>query len=344
MPQIVDLIHGKTETAFGERRRGSPARSARCARQASCGNSSISEGASARLASMKCENCGKNSGSFSVLGDDIAEQSDLAIFQQQPAQHLHAAEQHQVVDLRHQAGGFGMARKSAGRMSVPCVGAQPGHRFVIAHLALRQRQDRLQIEIDAIGIDRFADDGDDLLAALPLNGPLVLTVPDVAALASASPALRSPRGSAAACGRSDRLGQRRRAADASVASLTHARRRSRPDSSPECRVRRFPTAADRHRVLTRRSRLPASASNAATLRRQFADLAGEIGGSARQIGDLVADIAAVAHARRNGIVDGEGRPERRQRHDRRLRRPKGRTADRPPRRGRPAIRATCRPR
>jgi hypothetical protein len=58
---------------------------------------------------------------------------------------------------------------------------------------------------------------------------------------------------------------------------------------------------------------------------QFADLAGEVGGSARKVGDLVADIAAVAHARRNGIVDGEGR-ERRQRHDRGLgrRRPSSR--------------------
>ena len=36
-------------------------------------------------------------------------------------------------------------------------GAQTGHRLVVAHLPLRQRHDRLQIEVDAIGIDSASD-------------------------------------------------------------------------------------------------------------------------------------------------------------------------------------------
>ena len=50
--------------------------------------------------------------------------------------------------------------------------------------------------------------------------------------------------------------------------------------------------------------------------RHLAHLAGEVGGAARQIGDLVADIAAVAQAAADGIVECHG-GERGQRHDRR---------------------------
>ena len=56
-----------------------------------------------------------------------------------------------------------MARKSAAGDDLAVLGAQPRHRLVVAHLALRQRHDRLQVEIDAVGVGRLADRGDDAL-------------------------------------------------------------------------------------------------------------------------------------------------------------------------------------
>ena len=48
---------------------------------------------------------------------------------------------------------------------------------------------------------------------------------------------------------------------------------------------------------------------------EFGDLAGEVGGAARQIRDLAADVGAVAQPHRHGVVeDQEG--QRGQRHDR----------------------------
>ena len=98
-------------------------------------------------------------------GADIAEQADVAALELQAARHLHAAEQQQVVDLRHQADAFGVFDEIAGRDDVAFLGAQARQRFVVAHLALRQRDDRLQIEIDAVGVDRLADQIDDGVAA-----------------------------------------------------------------------------------------------------------------------------------------------------------------------------------
>jgi hypothetical protein len=51
---------------------------------------------------------------------------------------------------------------------------------------------------------------------------------------------------------------------------------------------------------------------------EFGDLTGEIGSAARQVGDLAADVAAVAQAHRDPVVeDQEG--QRGQRYDRGLR-------------------------
>ena len=44
-----------------------------------------------------------------------------------------------------------------GRKDVALLRAQPRHRLVVAHLALRQCHDRLQVEVDAVGIDGRAD-------------------------------------------------------------------------------------------------------------------------------------------------------------------------------------------
>ena len=89
---------------------------------------------------------------------EIAEQADLAVLEQQPPHHLHAAEHHQIVDLRHQAGAFApCGMKSAAGSDLAGLGAQPRHRLVVADLALRQRHDRLQIEVDAVGVDGAPD-------------------------------------------------------------------------------------------------------------------------------------------------------------------------------------------
>ena len=140
------------------------------ARSVLCRNSSISDGASARLASMNCRISGNSSGSFSVDADDVAEQADLAVLELKAAHHLHAAEQQQLVDLRHQPAGFGGVEE-LGRLQHGAIGgAQPGERLVVADLALRQRDDRLQIEIDAAGIDRVADGLDHFVAAVGGGG------------------------------------------------------------------------------------------------------------------------------------------------------------------------------
>ena len=84
---------------------------------------------------------------------EIAEQADVAVLEQQPAHHLHATEHRQgrrasasASPLRHKAGNPPPRRPRRVRL-------EPRHRFVIAHLALRQRHDRLQVEIDPLGLD-----------------------------------------------------------------------------------------------------------------------------------------------------------------------------------------------
>ena len=64
---------------------------------------------------------------------------------------------------------LGMGQEVARQDERAVLGAQPRHRFVIADLALRQRHDRLQIEIDAIVVDRALQDRCDLVGALALE-------------------------------------------------------------------------------------------------------------------------------------------------------------------------------
>ena len=53
--------------------------------------------------------------------------------------------------------GFGLRHEVGRQQHLAGLGAQPRHRLVVADLALRQRHDRLQIEVDAVGIDGAAD-------------------------------------------------------------------------------------------------------------------------------------------------------------------------------------------
>ena len=63
--------------------------------------------------------CGKNSASFSVAAGDVAEQADLAVLERQPAHHLHAAEQQQLVDPRHQAAALGQLEELGRQQLAP---------------------------------------------------------------------------------------------------------------------------------------------------------------------------------------------------------------------------------
>ncbi len=103
------------------------------------------------------EELGKIGGVRQRRSRDIAEQPDVPVLEQQPAHHLHAAEDHEVVDLRHQAGAFGLRNERSRVHHLAALVAQPRYRLVVAHLALRQRDDRLQIEIDTIGVDGLPD-------------------------------------------------------------------------------------------------------------------------------------------------------------------------------------------
>ncbi len=154
------MIHREAEAAFGQRRQRLVLDRAEAAIGAWV-NSNIMAPASALLASMKSRNCLKALASVSV---------DALMLQNRPTSRLLSCrrrvtctqpEYQKVVDLRHQADGFGKVDEFAGRDDVAFFGAQARHCFVVAHLALRQRDDRLQIKVDAVGVggppDQIAD-------------------------------------------------------------------------------------------------------------------------------------------------------------------------------------------
>ncbi len=68
---------------------------------------------------------------------EIAEQADVAVLEQQPAHHLHAAQHRKRVELRHQRARFGVREEIGRRDHLAAVRLEPRHRLVIAHLALR---------------------------------------------------------------------------------------------------------------------------------------------------------------------------------------------------------------
>ena len=77
-------------------------------------------------------------------GRHVAEQADLAVLGREPPHHLHAAEHHQIVDRRHQPAASAWLEEIVRREQRAVVVAQPRQRLVVAHLALRQRDDRLE--------------------------------------------------------------------------------------------------------------------------------------------------------------------------------------------------------
>jgi len=84
------------------------------------------------------------------LAGDVAEDADVAALLGQAAHDLHAAEQQQIVHHAHQARLAGHRDILGRHDDLAIVIAQPRQRLVIAQLALRQADHRLQIKIDAI--------------------------------------------------------------------------------------------------------------------------------------------------------------------------------------------------
>ena len=96
---------------------------------------------------------------------DVAEHPDVLVAHHQPAQHLHASQHHHVIDPPDQPGGFRDRDEIVGGEHLILVVAQPRHRLVEAHLALRQRHHRLQIDIDPVFLHRAFHRGEDLRLA-----------------------------------------------------------------------------------------------------------------------------------------------------------------------------------
>ena len=105
------------------------------------------------------------------VAGDVAEDADLAALLRQAPHDLDAAEQQQIVHHAHQPG-WRRHLDILGRHDHRAVlGAQPRQRLVIAQLALRQADDGLQVQIDAV----FFQAGADGLQQFVLSSPRVAT-------------------------------------------------------------------------------------------------------------------------------------------------------------------------
>ncbi|MFT3809480.1 MAG: hypothetical protein QM698_06130 [Micropepsaceae bacterium] len=89
---------------------------------------------------------------------DIAEDADIALAGGEAADELHRTEQQQIVDRRHQPRLFGDGQILRRHDGAPVGGAQTRQRFVEFQLALRQADDRLHMQIDAVVDQRALDD------------------------------------------------------------------------------------------------------------------------------------------------------------------------------------------
>src|SRR6185437_7425257 len=83
------------------------------------------------------------------VAGNVAEDADVALLLRQTAHNLYAAEEEQVVDNRHQALRRGELDVLGRHDDRSVFAAQARQRLIEAQLALRQADDRLEIEIDA---------------------------------------------------------------------------------------------------------------------------------------------------------------------------------------------------
>ena len=120
-------------------------------------NSSTSEGASARLASRKSRHCAKVAGLPSVAAATLQNTptSLLRTISRRSTCTQRSITMLSMRPIRPAASATPMKSSAARIWSV--VVAQPRHRLVEAHLALRQRHHRLQIDVDAVVVDRVLD-------------------------------------------------------------------------------------------------------------------------------------------------------------------------------------------
>ena len=129
-------------------------------------NSSTIEGAIARLASMNSSSCWNTAASVSV---------EPARLQNSPISRFFRSSRRTTCTQRKitRLSIFGIRPRAVrlrdeigGRHDFALLRAQPRHRLVVADLALRQRHDRLQVEVDAVGVDGAANEGQQSSAIL----------------------------------------------------------------------------------------------------------------------------------------------------------------------------------
>ena len=262
-----------------------------------------------------------NSASVSVDAGEIAEQADIAVLEQSrrttcTQRNTERPSSFGISEPASRTGGNRRPRRP--RRSR----LQPRHRLVVADLALRQRHDRLQIEIDAVGLDGGAQERDD---GFPVEaGERCDRVPG-----------RDRRRSGV--GQDDRSRRRR---------LQRIDGRQRRAGARQRRIvggDRFGELLDQARKfldlrgqrLRRRQRLVEDGSD---LRLhdvepppEFRELTRQVVAAAREVGDLVAHFGAVLLAAGNAAVERKRR-ERSEPRQARLRQHRDRSENRAQRR------------
>ena len=114
----------------------------------------------ARLASRNSSNCG-NSASVRVAPERLQNRPMSRFLSSSRRTTCTQRSTERRVELRHQRARFGVREEIGRRDHLAAIRLEPRHRLVIAHLALRQRHDRLQVEIDPVGLDGAAQERDD---------------------------------------------------------------------------------------------------------------------------------------------------------------------------------------
>src|SRR6202040_371648 len=123
-------------------------------------NSNTSDGAIARLASISSSSCG-NPASVSVATERLQNRPISRFLRRSRLTTCTQRSTHRPSSLGKKEPRLGIRQKVRGGDDLAVTGIEPGHRFVIAHLALRQRHDRLQVEIDPLAVDGAGHCGDD---------------------------------------------------------------------------------------------------------------------------------------------------------------------------------------
>ena len=209
-----------------------------------------------------------------------------------------------MIDPPDQPGSFRDRDEVVGGDNPILVVAQPRHRLVEAHLALRQRHHRLQENIDAVFLQRVSHGGEDLRLAAGWRGFICNSSRRRRGGLDRTPGIFGGK----------RLPLR--------FMIRFARRRRR--GGQRARGQHVVMIGDRHRELldqhTEFVDLAGHGLDAVGAGRicrgypaldggeaaaEFGDLAGEIGGAARQIRDLAADIGAVAQPHRYRVVEDQ---------------------------------------